>query len=167
MSWQHSTYKIIGPATICWCMYCILSWYLFPIIFVYYSTLLNILSCTHVEIGGLSNALYNAPVLGRQSTLARLPISRCIHTISSGWPLSIDVCIACLLDVYYISFSCTILPYSIYCSAHVWTLAACPMPFTLLMYLGGGVCQPGCPSANVWNKKESMCQPTSARVRIM
>ena len=117
--------------------------------FMYYSTLLNIPFCTHVDIGGPSDALYNAPVLGRWSTLARPPISQCIHTILSGWPLSIDVCIACLLDVYFISFTCTILPYSIYCSAHVWTLAACPMPFTLLMYLGGGVRQLGRPSADV------------------
>ena len=161
------TYNIIGLATIYWCMYCILSWYLFSIIFVYYSTLINTLLCTHVEIGSLSDALYNAPVLGRQSTAARPLVSWCMHTISSGWPLSIDVCIACLLDVYFISFLCTILPYSIYHSAHVWRLAACPMPITLLMYLGGGVCQPGCPSANVWNKKESMHRPMSARVRIM
>ena len=161
------TYNIIGLATIFWCMYCILSWYLFPFIFVYYSTLLNILSCTHVEIGGLSDALYNAPVLGRQSTSAGPPVSQSIHAISLGWPLSIDVCIACLLDVYFISFSCTILPYSIYHSAHVWTLAACPMPFTLLMYLGGGVYWLGHPLANVWNKKESMHQLMLARVRIM
>ena len=109
----HSTYNIIRLATICWCMYCILSWYLFPIIFVYYSILLNILFCTHVKIGSPSDALYKAPVLGRQSTSARPPISQCIHTISLGWPLSFDVCIAYLVDIYFLSFLCTILPCSI------------------------------------------------------
>ena len=32
----------------------------------------------------------------------------------------------------------------------MWTLAACPTPFTLLMYVGGGVRRPGRPSTNVY-----------------
>ena len=108
-----------------------------------------------------------------------------LQRICTAGLLSVNVCTMLLLYIHSLVFSFCILLYLISYTVYSPSSVAVPTFFAILIYLGGRVCWPGHSLTNIWNlcnahlfgrqsmsadiwiKKESKCQPMSARVRIM